>query len=70
MASLMTALAADAVAIGILVCAVYFRRHHRRDLALAYIALNTGILAVTTLLSGVADRASSRRRHRLEPSPL
>lgn len=45
-------LAADVVAIGILVYAVYFRRHFRRDLVLAYVALNVGIMGVTMLLSG------------------
>src|SRR5699024_1834160 len=29
----------------------YFRRHQRRDLLLAYVALNVGVLAVTTLLA-------------------
>lgn len=45
---------ADLVAITVLVFAVYFRRHFRRDLALAYVALNTGIMAVTALLAGSA----------------
>ncbi|ACQ79112.1 conserved hypothetical protein [Beutenbergia cavernae DSM 12333] len=52
MSSLVAALAADAVAITVLVYALYFRRHHRRDLALAYVALNAGVLAVTLLLAG------------------
>ena len=29
----------------------YFRRYYRRDLVLAYMALNVGVLAVTMLLS-------------------
>lgn len=45
-------LAADVVAIGVLVYAVYFRRHFRRDLVLAYVSLNVGIMAVTMLLAG------------------
>ncbi len=44
--------AADVAAISVLVFAVYFRRHFRRDLVLAYVSLNVGIMAVTMLLSG------------------
>ena len=43
-------LLADLVAITIVVAA-YFRRHQRRDLVLAYVALNIGVLAVTMMLS-------------------
>lgn len=50
MLNLMTAVGANTIAIGVLVYAVYFRRHHRRDLVLAYVALNTGVLAVSALL--------------------
>lgn len=46
------ALIADLIAIGVLVFAVYFRRHFRRDLVLAYVSLNMGIFAVTMLLAG------------------
>src|SRR5690625_4977344 len=45
------ALGADLAATGALIYGVYFRRHHRRDLVLAYIALNAGVLAVTVLLT-------------------
>jgi len=48
------ALGADLVAIVLLAFAVYFRRHHRRDLVLAYVALNVGVLAVTVVLSSGA----------------
>lgn len=41
----------DLVAISVLAYAVYFRRHHRRDLLLAYIALNVGVLAVVGMLA-------------------
>ncbi|MGH9248224.1 MAG: DUF4956 domain-containing protein [Acidimicrobiales bacterium] len=51
--SLLAALATDLTAIAALGYAVYFRRYHRRDLLLAYIALNVGVLAVTVLLTGV-----------------
>lgn len=40
----------DLVAI-VVVVTCYFRRHQRRDLLLAYVALNVGVLAVTTLLA-------------------
>ncbi|GAA5228468.1 DUF4956 domain-containing protein [Paeniglutamicibacter antarcticus] len=46
------ALAANMVAIILLVCVVYYRRHFRKDLALAYLALNMGIFGVTMLLNG------------------
>jgi hypothetical protein len=41
---------ADIVAIT-LVASLYFHRHQRRDLLLAYVALNVGVLAVTTMLA-------------------
>jgi hypothetical protein len=50
--SLLAGLATDLVAVGLLAYVVYFRRYHRRDLLLAYVALNLGVLAVTTLLAG------------------
>ena len=50
--SLLTGLASDLVAIALLAYAIYFRRYHRRDLLLAYVALNVGVLAVTTMLTG------------------
>lgn len=52
MTNLIAALLADLVAITILAYGLYFRRHSRRDLVLAYVALNTGVLAVTMLLAG------------------
>lgn len=51
MLNLLVALTANVAAISVLVYGVYFRRHFRRDLVLAYIALNMGLLAVTTLLA-------------------
>ncbi|KAB1641899.1 DUF4956 domain-containing protein [Gulosibacter chungangensis] len=44
-------LGADLLAIGILVFALFVRRHHRYDLVPAYLAVNVGVFAVTTLLS-------------------
>lgn len=46
------ALGANIVGITVLVYFVYFRRHFRRDLVLAYVALSMGIFAVTMLLAG------------------
>lgn len=43
-------LAVDLVAITFVV-AFYFHRHQRRDLLLAYAALNVGVLAVTSMLA-------------------
>jgi hypothetical protein len=44
---------ADLVAIGILVLGLYFPRHRRRDLVVAYLGVNVGVMAVSTaLLSG------------------
>ncbi|MCG5220092.1 DUF4956 domain-containing protein [Streptosporangium sp. KLBMP 9127] len=40
----------DLAAITVLAYVLYFRRHHRRDLLFAYIALNVGIFAVVSLL--------------------
>ena len=51
-ASLLAALATDVAAIALLAYAIYFRRYHRRDLLLAYVALNLGVLTITILLTG------------------
>lgn len=40
----------DLAAIVLLAYGLYYRRHHRRDLLFAYIALNVGIFAVVSLL--------------------
>src|SRR5699024_10617132 len=44
-------IAADLVAVTLLI-AIYFRRHRRRDLVLAYLCVNIGVLAVTQVLAG------------------
>jgi hypothetical protein len=41
----------DLVAILVLAGGVYFRRHQRRDMVLAYVSLNVGVLAVATALT-------------------
>src|SRR3954467_14352966 len=43
--------AADLVAITLLTFGVYFPRHRRRDLVVAYLAVNVGVLAVATVLA-------------------
>lgn len=43
----------DLASIVVLAYLLYFRRHRRRDLLLAYTALNVGVLAVTISLSSV-----------------
>lgn len=50
--NLLVAGAADLVAISVLTFGVYYRRHFRRDLVLAYVALNVGIMAVAGVLAG------------------
>jgi Domain of unknown function (DUF4956) len=50
--SLLAGLGSDLATIVLLAYVVYFRRYHRRDLLLAYIALNLEVLAVTILLTG------------------
>lgn len=44
-------LALDLVAISVLAFGVYFPRHRRRDLAVAYLGVNVGVLAVSAALS-------------------
>lgn len=51
--SLLIAVVGDLLAIFVLAYVVYFRRHRRRDLLLAYVALNVGIMAVTVALGSV-----------------
>ncbi|GAA2688627.1 MULTISPECIES: DUF4956 domain-containing protein [Actinoplanes] len=41
---------ADLVAIAVLTFGVYFPRHHRRDLVAAFLGVNIGVLAVSTVL--------------------
>lgn len=47
---MISGLVMDLVAIIVLAYGLYYRRHHRRDLLFAYIALNVGIFAVVSLL--------------------
>ncbi|MEJ3659169.1 DUF4956 domain-containing protein [Actinomycetes bacterium KLBMP 9759] len=46
-------LAADMVAIFLLAYGLYFRRHRRADLLLAYVALNVGIFVAMSMLASV-----------------
>jgi hypothetical protein len=43
--------AIDIVAVGVLVFGLYFPRHRRRDLVVAYLGVNVGVLAVAGSLS-------------------
>ena len=47
----LTYIAADLVALAVLVGALYAPRHSRKDLMAAYIGVNVGVLAVTLLLA-------------------
>lgn len=47
-------MAADVITICVLTFALYVRRHRRRDLAVSYLGMNIGVLAVATALSGSA----------------
>ncbi|MFI7499300.1 DUF4956 domain-containing protein [Streptomyces sp. NPDC049687] len=44
----------DLAAISVLAFAVYFPRHHRRDLVTAFLGINVGVLAVAMTLSQAA----------------
>ncbi len=44
----------DIVAIAVLSYGLYFRRHRRRDMPLAFVALNVGVLTLATVLSTVS----------------
>lgn len=52
-----TLFAADLVAIAIVVFALYFPRHHRRDLVVAFLGVNIGVMAVANALSSTAATA-------------
>ncbi|QYJ03350.1 DUF4956 domain-containing protein [Nocardioides panacisoli] len=47
---LLSTFAADLVAISILCFALYYPRHRRRELLVAFLGVNAGVLAVTTAL--------------------
>ncbi|GAA1729100.1 DUF4956 domain-containing protein [Isoptericola hypogeus] len=49
--------AIDLVAVAILTFAIYFPRHRRRDLVVAYLGVNVGVLAVSAVLSSSAIAA-------------
>lgn len=51
--SLIVPAIADLIAITLLAYGIYFRRHHRRDLLLAFVALNAGVFVVTAALTTV-----------------
>ncbi len=47
-------IATDIVAITVLTLGIYFTRHRRRDLVVAFVGVNVGVLAVTVMLAGSA----------------
>lgn len=47
-------IAADLVAVTLLAYGSYFRRHGRKEMLLAYVGLNVGVLAVTSVLTNAA----------------
>jgi hypothetical protein len=47
----------DLVAIGIVVFALYFPRHRRKDLVVAFLGVNVGVLAVADALNATAINA-------------
>ena len=50
----LAAVALDLVAIDVLAFAVYYPRHRRRDLAVAFVGVNVGVLAVSMVLTDTA----------------
>lgn len=50
--NLLTVIAVDLAAIVVLAFAVYYPRHRRRDLAVAFVGVNVGVLAVSLVLAG------------------
>lgn len=50
-------LAFDLLAISVLAYGIYFTRHRRRDMLIAYIALNVGVMAVTVVLASASVAA-------------
>lgn len=46
-------IASDVVAVVVLAFALYFPRYRRRDIVVAIVAINVGVLAITTALSDV-----------------
>jgi len=51
MSSSVSLYAADLLAIGLLTFGVYFPRHRRRDLVIAYLGVNVGVLAISVALA-------------------
>ena len=50
-------LAFDLLAISVLAYGIYFIRHRRRDMLIAYVALNVGVMAVTLVLANASVAA-------------
>ena len=52
-----TRLGLNAIAVVVITFLLYFPRHRRRDMVLAIVSINIGVVAVTTVLEGAADTA-------------
>lgn len=50
----LTLVALNLVAVSALVFGLYAPRHHRRDLVTAFLGVNIGVMAVSTILAGVS----------------
>lgn len=53
MSSHLITIAADVVGVLVLVFAIYFPRHRHRDMVVAYLGINIGVLAIAAVLSSV-----------------
>lgn len=51
-------IALDLIAVAAMTFALYFPRHRRRDMVVAYLVVNIGLLAVTTALAGAGVSAA------------
>jgi hypothetical protein len=54
---LLLVIGCDIAAITTLTYGIYFRRHRRRDMLIAYLALNVGVMSVTLVLAGASVAA-------------
>ena len=66
----LTYIAADLIALAVLVGALYAPRHSRKDLMAAYIGVNVGVLAVTLLLSTASVAAGLGLLGGIQTAPI
>ncbi|MEZ4625205.1 MAG: DUF4956 domain-containing protein [Thermomicrobiales bacterium] len=53
MSNQLMTMAADLIAIGLLVFGIYFPRHRHRDMIVSYLGINVGVLAISAALSSM-----------------